>query len=156
MRFVTPNYRMLAVVMATVLAVLTTVSVADADEYQAQTPIGRMFQGFNPANWKMPQMNSFLPGKADKDRIIKRKDGLVTDVKETASRSWTKTKETFNPKRLIPQNLFGSTGPAASGQPKNVEKAGFFSSLLGTGTSEVEQTSGTTVNDFLRQNRPIK
>ncbi|QDT08685.1 hypothetical protein [Planctomycetes bacterium K23_9] len=160
MRFVTPKKRFVIVALSLVLAAIATAPAANADEYQPQTPVGRMMQGLNPANWKMPGLTTFMPAKEDKDRIIKRKDGLVSDVKETATRSWTKTKETLNPMRLLPTSLFGSTATPASttadapaGTP--IQKAGFFSSLMGNSEKEVQQTS-SSVDDFLRQNKPVR
>ncbi|MGB7345399.1 MAG: hypothetical protein WBD20_14380 [Pirellulaceae bacterium] len=157
MRFVTPKNRMAAAVLSLAfVAALVATPMATADEYQPVTPVGRMMQGLNPANWKMPTMKTFLPGQADKDRIIKRKDGLVTDVKDTASRSWTKTKETLNPMRLIPTSLFTPMEQQAAPASEPVQKAGFFSSMFGGGQqAEVQQTSGN-VNDFLRQNKPVQ
>ena len=159
MRFVTPQSR--SIVLAASLAVAAVVcmpaalSQTTAQEYEPQTPVGRMMKGLNPANWKMPTMKTFMPGQEDKDRIIQRKDGLMTDVKETAARSWTKTKQTLNPMRLIPTGLFSGGDQSATETSQGVEKAGFFGSLLGTPKSEVQQTSGT-VDDFLRQNKPVR
>ena len=155
MRFVTPNSRNVIVALSLVMAMIAAAPNATADEYQPQTPVGRMMKGLNPANWKMPTMKTFLPAKEDKDRIIKRKDGLMTDVKQTAARSWTKTKETLNPMRLIPTGLFAGSGASTERASEPVQKAGFFNSLMGNNQADVQQTS-TTVNDFLRQNKPVQ
>jgi hypothetical protein len=155
MRFVSPQNRIVVVALSLFVAVIAAAPTLSGDEYQPQTPVGRMMKGLNPANWKMPTLKTFMPGQDDKDRIIKRKDGLVTDVKQTASRSWAKTKETFNPMRLIPGGLFAGDSQAAPKSSEPVQKAGFFSSLMGNAQTDVEQTSGS-VNDFLNQNRPMR
>ncbi len=120
-----------------------------------QTPVGRVVSGLNPMNWKMPQMPKFgqmLPTKAEKTRINDRKDGLMAEVKQTATRSWTKTKDVLNPKRLLPSNMFGTGPQPQQTASKKTETPGFFGSLF-TPEPEVRQVS--SVNEFLSQERPI-
>ncbi len=105
----------------------------------------------NPMNWKMPSfhMPEFLVPNNDQERIVKRKNTLVGDIKTTASKSWQRTKATFNPARLNPMNMFA--GPTK--QPGRQEKPGFFSSLLSPSSPEPEERVAT-VNQFLNQDRP--
>lgn len=105
----------------------------------------------NPMNWKVPsfRLPNFLVHNDDQERIVERKNGLVSDVKSTASRSWQRTKETFNPARLNPMNLFAGTSTDSTTE----KKPGFFSSLLSPAPAEPEERVAT-VNDWLGQERP--
>jgi len=107
----------------------------------------------NPLNWKMPKaklrLPNFLVPNKDQDRIVKRKDGLVSDVKKTASSSWQRTKEVFNPARWNPMQLFTAPEPRPS-QPKS---PGFFQGLFSPKASEPDEQIAN-VNDFLSQERP--
>lgn len=136
---------------AALLLVWTTQQpAAFADELVPPTPMQRIAHGLNPANWTMPDFRSLLPGQDEKARIKKKKDGLFTEVSETASNSWTKTKEMFNPQKLNPARMF----PASARTPSSNEaanKPGFFQSLFAPKPAEKEVS---TVNDFLRQSRP--
>ena len=116
------------------LAVLFGISVVSGDSPSVQdpaatSPISRVAQGLNPANWKMPQFNvpdfrSLLPGQQDKDRIIKKKDNLIDDVSKTASNSWQKTKTALNPMKLAPSNLFsGSPAEPQQADPQRIRTA---------------------------------
>ena len=128
---------------------------ASADTVIEPTPMGRFVSGLNPANWtmpqwKMPDFKSIMPGQAEKTRIKKKKDGLFSEVKSTASNSWTKTKEVFDPQKLNPARMF----PASTRTPsKTTEpaKPGFFRSLF---APKPEEKEVSTVTDFLRQSRP--
>lgn len=121
-----------------------------ADTVIGPSPMQRMVSGMNPANWTMPQwrmpdFKSVLPGQDEKARIKKKKDGLFTEVGETASNSWTKTKQVLNPARMFPAS---SRSPAKATKE---EKPGFFRWLF---TPEPEEKEVSTVTDFLRQSRP--
>ncbi|TWU44987.1 hypothetical protein Q31b_01580 [Novipirellula aureliae] len=111
-------------------------------ETSAPASIGQFMSNLNPMNWKMPSFKSMLPGQEDKTRIIKKKDGLVSDVKDTASKSWQKTKEIFDPSRLSPANLFVAKEPATT----ETKTPGFFGSLFAP-QEEAEQIA--TATDFL-------
>ncbi|MEO9930663.1 hypothetical protein [Rhodopirellula bahusiensis] len=122
----------------------------------------KMAQTLNPANWKMPsmpktpsfRMPTFLVPNADQDRIVERKDGLMTDVKNTASASWQRTKETFNPARLNPMNMFAGAGTEKAPASES-DSPGFFSSMFGApkaATGPEERVAN--VNDFLDLQRP--
>lgn len=124
----------------------------------SKTPVGKAVSTLNPMNWKMPKfkrpaMQQVLPTQVEKQRIKERKNSLVSEVSQTASRSWKKTKQVLNPKRLLPTNLFAA-GPEQPQPPQQqeVEQVGFFEQLLRPMTPEPDQ--GTTVNDFLKQDRP--
>jgi len=99
--------------------------------------------------FNVPSFGGMLPGQDDRQRIVKKKDGLFADVGSTARRSWAKTKETLNPARLNPMNLFAAGDAAAPSEPK---KPGFFSSLFAPPEEPTERVA--TVNDFLNQERP--
>lgn len=105
----------------------------------------------NPMNWKMPSfhMPEFLVPNNDQERIVQRKNTLVGDIKTTASKSWQRTKATFNPARLNPMNMFAGSAP----EPGQKEKPGFFRSLLSPSPAEPEARVAT-VNEFLNQDRP--
>lgn len=107
----------------------------------------------NPMNWRMPsfRLPNFLVRDEEQERIVKRKNGLVTDIKDTASRSWQRTKETFNPARLNPMNLFAGPTPTQPGDGE--KKPGFFSSLLSPAAPQPEERVAT-VNEWLGQERP--
>lgn len=135
---------------ALLLAWTLNQSTARADELVPPTPMQRLVNGLNPANWTMPNFRSILPGQDEKARIKKKKDGLFTEVSDTAANSWAKTKEMFNPQKLNPARMF----PASARTPSSREasnKPGFFQSLFSPQPAEKEVT---TVNDFLKQSRP--
>lgn len=118
-------------------------------------PLTKMFSGLNPANWKMPKlkmptMDTFMPTKSEKDRVITKKDGLVQEVSNTAKQSWQRTKETLNPMKLIPVGFRQNeqTTPA----PK--KEGGFFSSLFAPKPTE-PVSAASSVTDFLKQD-PIR
>ena len=158
-----PSTRMSLIAMALVVAMAAesahaqeaTLTDQPTTGTFGQTPIGRVVSGLNPANWKMPKMPTFqqvMPGEAEKTRIKQKKNSLVTEVSETASKSWSKTKEVLNPKRLLPSNLFGQR-PQTPTPPKQVKQVGFFESLLRPMPPETQP--GPSVNDFLKQKKPI-
>lgn len=120
---------------------------------QEPGPVSKVAEKLNPVNWKLPtfRLPNFLVPQDEQSRIVQRKDGLVQDIKGTASRSWQRTKETFNPARLNPMNLFaGAAGPSNTTDEK---KPGFFSSLLSPPESQPAERVAT-VNEFLGQSRP--
>ncbi|TWU21023.1 hypothetical protein Pla52o_40550 [Novipirellula galeiformis] len=140
--------RIAVCVIAFVLAFQLDAAKAESPASTSPTPtMGEFFSGLNPMNWKMPNFKSVLPGQDETARIKEKKDGLVSDVSATASRSWQRTKEVLDPRRLSPSNWL----PAQSESPQS-ESPGFFSSLFG-GKAEAEADSErvATVGDFLAQ-----
>ena len=139
------------VLVAASLALSIAISSSSTGIVSAQegaAPMGPL----NPANWKMPsfKMPSFqglMPGNDEKARIKKKKDGLFQEVTKTATNSWTKTKEVFNPAKLNPTNFF----TASSRTPAKEKSPGFFSSLFSP-APQPRQTGSVT--DFLSQDRP--
>ena len=130
-------------------------SPAAADTLVEPSPMGRLVQGLNPANWtmpewKMPNFQSLLPGQEEKTRIKKKKDGLFDEMSQTASNSWTKTKKMFDPQKLNPARMFPASARTPA-KPSAPEKPGFFRSLFAPEPPEKEVE---TVTDFLRQSRP--
>ena len=123
---------------------------ASADTVIGPSPMARLVNGLNPANWKMPDFRSILPGQDEKTRIKKKKDGLMSEVTTTASNSWTKTKEVLDPQKLNPARMFPASNRTNS---KNEEpaKPGFFRSLF---TPEPPKKEVSTVSDFIGQSRP--
>ncbi|QDT03135.1 hypothetical protein K227x_15160 [Rubripirellula lacrimiformis] len=115
------------------------------------SPMAGMFSGLNPANWTMPNFKEMLPGQQEKARIVEKKDGLFTEVKQTATRSWTKTKEIFNPQKLNPVNYLPASSKTPSSSTEET-KPGFFRSLFMPAEPVAEPTP--TVQDFLKQSRP--
>jgi hypothetical protein len=135
---------------ALLLAWTLNQSTARADELVPPTPMQRIVNGLNPANWRMPDFRSLLPGQEEKVRIKKKKDGLFTEVSDTAANSWAKTKEMFNPQKLNPARMFPASARTPSSR-EDANKPGFFQSLFSPQPPEKEVT---TVNDFLKQSRP--
>ncbi|WP_442505972.1 hypothetical protein SH528x_004791 [Novipirellula sp. SH528] len=134
-------------IAASMIAIVLAFNISTA---KAQSPasdsvmptMGEFVSGLNPMNWKMPNFKSMLPGQDDTVRIKQKKDGLVSDVTQTASRSWQKTKEVLNPRRLL---------PAPSATPKD-DSPGFFASMFGAkSAAETETDKVATVSDFLAQ-----
>lgn len=130
-----------------------------ASAQEAKGPISGIAEKLNPMNWKMPSMKppgfrlpNFLVANEDQDRIVQRKNGLMDDMKGTASKSWQRTKEVFNPARLNPMNMFagGANKPAGEKSP------GFFSSLLGGQSTSQPEERVASVNEFLGQQRPTQ
>lgn len=154
------SMRHLAAWMVVLLgSLLLDQSTASAQE--PTNPFAKMAQGLNPANWKAPSMPkapkfrlpSFLVPQDEQNRIVERKDGLMTDVKNTASRSWQRTKETFNPAKLNPMNMFAGM----SGPPKEKSSSpGFFSNMFGGGAAANPgpEERVANVNDYLSLPRP--
>ena len=147
-----PRRRMcaLAATFALTVVLLFVSSSAVFAEEGAAAPLGPL----NPANWKMPSFKmptfqNLMPGTDEKARITKKKDGLFQEVGQTASNSWKKTKEVFNPQKLNPTNFFTASSRTPSSTSE--KKPGFFSSLFSP--APAEKASGT-VTDFLRQDRP--
>ena len=115
-------------------------------------PLTRMMSGLNPANWnlpkmKMPSIDKFLPTKQEKERVITKKDSLVTEVSQTAKQSWQRTKDTLNPMKLIPAGF----KQISTTTPTLPSEGGFFSRLFSGGQPKQKQT----VNDWLKQ-EPVR
>ena len=110
----------------------------------------RLVNGLNPANWKMPDFKSILPGQDEKTRIKKKKDGLMTEMTTTASNSWTKTKEVLDPQKLNPARMFSASNKTNSTREEPA-KPGFFRSLF---TPDPPEKKDLTVTDFLGRSRP--
>ena len=153
--------RFVAFCFAASIAVVGTPSFVSADSPVAEGPFTRMAKGLNPANWTMPkfEMPSFnaprmpsfktmLPGQEEKRRIVKKKDGLVDEVSKTASNSWDRTKDAFNPMKLASWRPF--SGDETAARPAEPKSPGFFSSLF---QAPPPQEQPTTVTDFLGQNK---
>ena len=120
------------------------------------TPIGQMAAGLNPMNWKMPEwklpnFRELLPAQEEKARIKKKKDGLVDEVTQTASRSWNRTKRALDPQKLNPANFFTASARMPSKTPPKKSEPGFFRSLF---SPAPPADQNATVTDFLRQSRP--
>ncbi|TWT68444.1 hypothetical protein Pan14r_06890 [Crateriforma conspicua] len=141
-------------VNATVANAQESSSVFSGDSATAPAPtFGEMASKMNPMNWqmpkfKMPSFSGVMPGQEDKDRIIKKKDSLFSDVGATAKRSWTRTKEVLNPARLNPMNMFA--GNASKPVTTETKKPGFFGSLFAQPEPEEKVA---TVGEFLSQDR---
>lgn len=145
---------MVVLLAASQVCLSTNVSAQDAEP----GVFTKAAQTLNPTNWKMPsapkfRLPAFLVPNEDQDRIVQRKDSLFTDVKTTASKSWQRTKETFNPARLNPMNMFaGNTTAPKTAEP---ESPGFFGSLFGAPkAASGPEERVANVNDFLGLDRP--
>lgn len=147
-----PSRRPTRFAVLAILASLTLVLTANANAHADEpAPMGPL----NPMNWKMPELKmpsfkSILPGAEEKTRIKKKKDGLFSEVTQSATNSWNRTKEVFNPQKLNPTRFFTASSKT---QSKNTgqTKPNFFQSLLSPAQPEVNEPSSVT--DFLRQDR---
>ncbi|GAA4470089.1 hypothetical protein [Novipirellula rosea] len=131
-------------VIALVLAFNINTAKAQSPSSDSSMPtMGEFMSGLNPMNWKMPNFKSLLPGQDETARIKQKKEGLVSEVTQSASRSWQRTKEVLDPRRLM---------PAPSTTPKD-DSPGFFASMFGGAKSaeEIEAERVATVSDFLAQ-----
>lgn len=140
---------------ALALMLCADLSTSSAQE-TGQSPMGQLASGLNPMNWKMPQwkmpnFREMLPAQEEKARIKKKKDGLVSEVTQTASNSWNRTKAALNPQKLNPVNFFTASARTPSTQPSKPAKPGFFQSLFAPAEPPKDNS---TVTDFLRQSRP--
>ena len=146
----------LTMVLCADLSIATAQETATAQKEEPIT-IGQMASGLNPMNWKMPQwkmpnFRGMLPAQEEKARIKKKKDGLLSEVTQTASNSWSRTKDALNPQKLNPANFFTASARTPSTSEKEETKPNFFSSLFTP--AEEPADSNATVTDFLRQSRP--
>jgi hypothetical protein len=98
-------------------------------------------QWYNPADWSWPSM----PWSSEPARIKKKSPGVMTQMNQSAKRSWTKTKEVLDPSRMF----VSDPKPSASKQAKKSEP-GFWDSLFGA--EEVKEDN--SVNSFLRAPMP--
>ena len=115
----------------------------------APSAIGKWVSNLNPMNWKrpefkLPSFGDLMPGQGEQDRIIQRKDGLVSEVGASAKNSWQRTKEAFNPMKVLP-----AANRTPSPSPSGTEKPGFFKRLF----TPPPPPQAATVNDFLKQDR---
>ena len=133
------------------LFVLTGTDRISADEAAPATPFGQMVHRLNPANWKMPSFQGLLPQTQEKARIKKKKESLVDEVGKTASSSWNRTKETFNPQKLNPANFFPAAARTPAKSAPAAKKPGFFQSWF---SPSVPQDEHDTMSGFLKQDRP--
>ncbi|OYP36586.1 hypothetical protein [Rhodopirellula sp. MGV] len=138
-------------VLTTLLVLPPSYSLADetAPELPPPSPVSQVMNNLNPMNWKMPSLGSILPNKEEKDRVITKKNNLVTEVSTTAKKSWQRTKETLNPMRLIPAGFRQNTTTA----PAEPKSESFFSKLLNPFPPKEEESP--TVTEWLKQD-PIK
>ncbi|MEM1228130.1 MAG: hypothetical protein AAGJ40_20765 [Planctomycetota bacterium] len=158
----TRSSRSLAMLLSVAIGIV--MSGVFTESAQAQTTaaptsgFGGMMQKLNPMNWKMPKpsfrLPNFLVRTDDQNRIVERKDTLLTDVQTTASKSWQRTKESFSPSLLNPRNLFAgpnagkpATPPSTNGTP------GFFGGMIG-GPAKEPDARVADVTEFLGQQRP--
>lgn len=136
---------------------LTLASIRNAGGQEIEPPsaMQRFATRINPMNWTMPNFRSIMPSQDEKDRVDEKKDSLLDEISATASRSWTKTKEVFDPSRYNPKKIFPASSRTPSsrspyGRPKD-EDRGFWSSLF---APDPPSKPITDVNDFLRQSKP--
>lgn len=122
-----------------------------AQETAPSAPFGAL----NPANWRMPEMKmpsfkTLMPQAEEKARITKKKDGLFSEVGQTASNSWNRTKQMFNPQKLNPVRFMTASSRTPS-ESKTETKPNFFQALFAPAPPP---KSTETVTDFLGQDRP--
>ncbi len=147
--------RLRAIVLAAGLAFVLGANTSMADHPVKPSPVGQMVETLNPVNWRMPkwQMPKFsgiLPAKEEKVRIKKKKDSLFDEVKQTASKSWQRTKEVFNPQKLNPTRFLPASAKMPSSKPPK-DEPGFFGSLFAPPPAP---QNPRTVTDFLGQEKP--
>ena len=128
-----------------------TQSAETPDASPTLNPLNWNLPSFKTPQWKMPNFGSLLPAPEDKERIIKKKDNLFTDISSTAKSSWQRTKEALDPQKLNPMKMFAtSDSPETSAES---ERPGFFRSLFAAPEPEERVAN---VNDFLGQDRPMR
>lgn len=98
---------------------------------------------FKPPAWNMPTM----PWSKAKAPARKKSPGMMNQISKSAQQSWSKTKKTLNPARMMP----AESKPTSTSTSKRSED-GFFSGLFG-GEKKPEKDV-KTVNDFLSQPKP--
>lgn len=111
---------------------------------------GGFAKGLNPMNWKMPEfkMPSFktmMPGAQEQDRIIEKKDGLMSEIGKSASNSWQRTKKSLNPMNVLP------IGNKSNVQTMEKKEPGFFSRFF---SPPAKKGDSGTMTDFLKLDRP--
>ena len=151
------------------LIVLTAASSAAGRHLQAEPPsqpgpVARLAGRLKPTNWDLPEIaapgwnlpsiGEVLPGQADREPIIRKKDSLLDEVAETAKEGWWKTKARLRPSRLHPAELFDSQRPAQEDRwagKADDDPPGFLQSFFG-GNQPPDR--GVTIDEFMNQPRP--
>ncbi|MEM6689678.1 MAG: hypothetical protein AAF664_09640 [Planctomycetota bacterium] len=111
---------------------------------------------FNPTNWKLPQFKlpslaNLLPQKSEKERVIRKKDGLVSEVRSTAGNTWKRTREALDPAKLNPARFFTASNRQQSDRKPESSKPNFFKALFAPPEPEAPRIS--TPAEFLKQER---
>ena len=107
-------------------------------------------------NWKMPKVpmpkfSNMLPSKQEKERVIKKKDGLVAETTQTAKNTWNRTKNALNPMQFMPAGFKSNQTKQPAPSTKKKE-GGFFNGLFSPFPPE-DKAAKPTVNEFLKQPR---
>lgn len=96
----------------------------------------------NPSHWKLPQMRWPTTNRQPSDN---KEPGVMANMSQSLGKTWQKTKETLNPKNLMP----GADKPKA--KTRKAEKESVWSGWF---TAKEEPQKIETINDFLRQPSP--
>ncbi len=96
----------------------------------------------NPTQWKMPQLR--WP-TTSRQPARDKQPGMMASMSQSLGKTWQKTKETLNPKNLVP----GADKPKHT--TRKTEKESVWSGWF---TAKEEPQKIETINDFLRQPSP--
>ena len=130
--------------------IVITPENARSEEKMPPSTMQRFARGMNPMTWTMPDFGALMPSQDQPKKTKPKKPSFFSQVSDSASGGWSKTKSFFNPKKLHPSRIFPAS--TRSNQVRSEPKEpGFWGSLF---SSEPERQEISTVNDFLRQSRP--
>ncbi|WP_068131632.1 hypothetical protein [Roseimaritima ulvae] len=100
----------------------------------------------NPSQWKLPQLRWPTSDRPASARKAADKDpGMMANMSQSLGKTWQKTKETLNPKNLMP--AAGNAKPKTRKAEKESVWSGWFA-------AKEEPQKIETINDFLRQPSP--
>jgi hypothetical protein len=117
-------------------------STVHAEKPSSDSVWSRTGRALNPMNWTMPKMDLFT--RQEPARIKKKDSSVFKSVSRKTSQTWNKTKETLDPRNLIPEQ-------PKTKQSKTEESPSFFSSMFKPQAPEPKQPM--TTNEFLAQPR---
>lgn len=130
----------LAILTIFVLTTAPTLAVA-APPMTGKPKSGQWLDTINPTKWDWPSM----PWSQEPPRIQKKSEGVVSNLNQSAKKSWSKTKSVLNPSRLF----INDDKPKPAKQKDS--STGFFSGLF---APKEEPKEVNTVNDFLSLPHP--
>lgn len=107
---------------------------------------------FRPPGWDVPSFDNVLPGHGDHQRVIKKKHGLLSEVSQTAKKTWWRTRATLHPRNLDPANLFADSAESRDDATPPDRSPGFLRSLFGSPDQPDKRVA--SIDDFMSRPRP--